>query len=167
MRLDWEKYRSDFRRFTEGFMGGLNRFVKTERVEFIESVSSAYQGATVFYIDPQTNKVKSIDIFTFADRLPQTVDESLSKLFVAVHSEWWCYRPEHSRRVIVYNNDAMTYDLKIVVSEIPWNWAEVDRPVKVEVWRGHGGRKVLVYKDEISVFDIFDFVISVFTLARL
>ncbi len=164
MRLDWEKYRSDFRRFVEGFVRSLNKFVKTERVEFSESVSYAYQNATVFYIDPQTNEVKSVDIFTFADWLPQTVDESLSRLFVTVRPEWWCYRPEHSRKVIVLNNDAMTYDLKIIISEIPWNWAEVDRPVSVEVQRN---RRELVYKGEISVFDIFEFVVSAFTFLQL
>jgi hypothetical protein len=165
--LDWGKYRSDFRRFAGGFTRALNKFVKTERVEFTESVSSAYQNATVFYIEPQTNEVKSVDIFTFADKLPQTVDESLSRLFVTVRSEWWCYRPEHSRKVIVYNNDAMTYNLKIIISSIPLDWTEVDRPVEVEIWRGQGRRKDLVYKGEISVFDIFDFVVSAFTFLQL
>lgn len=166
MKVNWEKYRSDFYKFTEGFVRALSKFAEVKKVEFYESPST-FHSATAFYIDPKTHEVKTVSLSTFADALPQTIDNTLSRLFVAVRPEWWCYRPEHSRKVIIYNNDAMTYDLKIIVSEISWSWAEVDRPVEVEVWRGHGRRRDLVYKGEISIFDIFDFVISVFTLTQL
>jgi hypothetical protein len=162
MKLDWEKYRSDFRRFTDGFVRALSKFTKVERIDFRESVSSNYQNVTVFYIN-KTQKIERVEFFTFADRLPQTIDLALSRLFIAAGLDWWCYQKEHSGRVTVYNGDAMRANMKINILSIPWDWAEVDRPVEVEVWRD----RKLIYSDKISIFDIFDFVVAAFTLSEI
>jgi len=164
VQLDWEKYRSDFRKLAEGFVRALNKFVKVERVEFDESVSSNFQDVTVFYINPKTQEIEQVRFSTFADRLPQTIDLALTWFFNAAGLDWWCYRREHSRNIIVYNGDAMRSNITINILSIPWDWVDVDRPVEVEVWRDH---RELIYKDKISIFDIFDFVVSAFTLLHL
>jgi hypothetical protein len=154
MQLDWEKYRTDFRKLAEGFVKALGRFVKVEKIEFDE------QDVTVFYINPKTQEIEQVRFSTFADRLPQTIELALTWFFNAAGLSWRCYRREHSRNIIVYNGDAMT----INILSIPWDWVDVDRPVEVEVWRDH---RELIYSDKISIFDIFDFVVSAFTLLQL
>jgi hypothetical protein len=164
MQLDWEKYRADFRKLAEGFVRALSKFVKVERVEFDESIGSDFQEVTVFYVNPKTQNLDRVRFSTFADRLPQTIDLALTWLFNAAGLDWWCYRREHSRNIIVYNGDAMKADLTVNILSIPWDWVDVDHLVEVELWRDH---KELIYNGKISIFDIFDFVVSAFTLSKI
>jgi hypothetical protein len=152
-------HRSDFRKLAEGFIKVLSKFAKVEKVEFDESVSSNFQDVTVSYVNPKTQEVSRVRFSTFADWLPQTIELSLSRLFEAAGLKWWRYRHEHSRKITIYSDTDLTIEL-----EVPsWDWVDVDRPAKVKLLRN----RKLIYEGEISVFDIFDFVVSAFTLTRL
>jgi hypothetical protein len=162
-QLDWEKYRSDFRKLVEGFVRALGKFVK---IEFDESVGSKYQDATITYFN---RRVKEVHIHAFADQLPANLELILSKLFWSAGVDWWCYRNNHSRHITVYNTKDIFSTNKLIVEicGIPIYWAEIDRGVVVEVLKPERAKKKLIFRDEISIFDIFDFIVAIFTLTRL
>jgi hypothetical protein len=166
MQLDWEKYRSDFRKLAEGFVRALGRFVKVEKIEFDESIGSNYQDATITYFNPTAKEVR---IHAFADQLPANLELMLCKLFWSARLDWWCYRNNHSRNITVYNTKDIFSPNKLMVEilEIPIYWAEIDKGVVVEVLKPERAKKRLVFRNEISIFDIFDFIVAVFTLTQL
>ena len=166
MQVNWEKYRSDFRKLVEGFVRALGKFVKVEKVEFDESISSNYQDATITYFNP---KVEKVNIHAFADQLPANLELMLSKLFWSAGLDWWCYRNNHSRNITVYNTKDVFSPNKLMVEilGIPIYWAEIDKGVMVKVLIPDKAQKKLIFSGEISVFDIFDFIIAAFALTQL
>jgi hypothetical protein len=166
VQVNWEKYRSDFRKLTEGFVRALGKFVKVEKVEFYESTGSNYQDATITYFNPKAEKV---NIHAFADQLPANLELMLSKLFWSAGLDWWCYRNNHSRNITVYNTKDIFSANKVLVEiyGIPIYWAEIDKGVMVEVVIPDKARKKVIFRDEISIFDIFDFIVAAFTLTQL
>jgi hypothetical protein len=167
MRLDWEKYRSDFRRLAERFANALGRFVKIGAIEFGESVSSNYQDATITYFNP---KVEKVHIHAFADQLPANLELMISKLFWSAGLDWWCYRNNHSRNITVYNTKDVfsTNEVLVEILGIPIYWAEIDKGVMAEVLipdKAH--QRKVIFRDEVSIFDIFDFIVAAFTLTQL
>jgi hypothetical protein len=166
MQLDWEKYRSDFRKLVDGFVRALGKFVKVEKVEFDESISSNYQDATITYFN---RRVKEVHIHAFADQLPDNLELILCKLFWSAGVDWWCYRNNHSRNITVYNTKNIFSTNKVLVGiyGIPIYWAEIDKGVVAEVLKPEGAKKKLIFRDEISIFDIFDFIVAAFTLTQL
>jgi hypothetical protein len=166
VQVNWGKYRSDFRKLVDGFVRALSKFVRVEKIKFDESISSNYQDATITYFNP---KAKEVSIHAFADQLPDNLELMLSKLFWSAGLDWWCYRNNHSRNITVYNTKDIFSTNKLIVRilGIPIYWAEIDKVVVVEVLKPERAKKRLIFRSEISIFDIFDFIVAVFTLTQL
>jgi len=84
-------------------------------------------------------------------------------------TEWWCYRHETSNNITVYNNFRRGLDIRIDILKIPSDWENVDKLILVEAFKKWGSKDRLevIYEGEISVFEIFDLVLAVFSLSQI
>jgi hypothetical protein len=170
---NWEKYREDFRNLTHRMVRILEKFVKIESITFEEAMWADWQEATITYFNPKTQLLQKFQFHAFANRLPATIELMLDKMFQVLSDviglEWWCYRHETSSNITIYNNYSLGSDIKINVFKIPSDWENIDRLILTKAFKKVDGKKQLevIYEGWISVFEIFDLVLAVFSLSQL
>jgi hypothetical protein len=170
---NWEKYREDFRGLTHRLVRILEKFVKIESITFEEAMEADWQEATITYFNPKTQSLQKLQFHASADYLPPTIELMLGKMFQALSDvvgvDWWCYRGVASNRIIIHNNFMRYLDIKIEVLKVPSDWENIDKLILVKAFKKLDRRDQLevLYEGEISVFEIFDLVLAVFSLSQI
>jgi hypothetical protein len=151
----------------------LEKFVKIESITFEEAMGADWQEATITYFNPKTQSLRKLQFRASANYLPATIELMLDKMFQALSDavgvEWWCYRSVTSNNITIYNNFMRGLDMKIEVLKVPSDWENVDKLILVKAFknRDRKDRLEVLYEGEISVFEIFDLVLAVFSLSQI